>query len=180
MQITLINVRLSFADIFKAKAVSDGDPRFSANFLLDPSTKSGKKQIKSLEENIQKLIKEELKLKKLPAEKICLRDGDDKEYDGYAGMMFLSAANKKRPQVVNRAQEPVTEEDLNEVPYSGCVCNAVVRLWAQNNKYGKRINASLEVVQFVKDGEAFGAPKVDVSDALPQLEDEDDDDSDLD
>jgi hypothetical protein len=180
-QITLINVRLSFADIFKAKAINDGAPRFSTNFLLDPSTKSGAKQIKNIQKVIDHLIKTELKVKKLPADKICLKDGDDKEYDGYAGMMFLSAANNKRPQVVNRAQDPVAEDDVEEVPYAGCVCNGVVRLWAQNNKYGKRINASLEIVQFVKDGESFGAPKVVASDALPELEDiEDDEDEDED
>ena len=174
MQITLTNVRLSFADIFTAKAINDGAPRFSANFLLDPVKDA--KQIKKVQAGIDKLIKEELKLKKLPADKVCLKDGDDKEYDGYAGMMFVSSANSKRPQVVNRAQEPVAEQDGIEVPYSGCVCNGVIRLWAQNNKYGKRINASLEVVQFVTDGETFGAPKVDLSDALPALEDEEDDD----
>jgi hypothetical protein len=32
----------------------------------------------------------------------------------------------------------------------------VVELWAQDNQYGKRINASLGGVQFAKDGESFG------------------------
>mgnify|MGYP001230954780 CR=1 FL=1 len=34
--------------------------------------------------------------------------------------------------------------------------NANIELWAQNNAYGKRINATLLVVQFSKDGEPFG------------------------
>jgi len=29
-------------------------------------------------------------------------------------------------------------------------------LWAQNNQYGKRINAQLDGVQFVRDGDPFG------------------------
>ncbi len=35
--------------------------------------------------------------------------------------------------------------------------HAVVRLWAQDNAFGKRINAQLQGVQFASDGEAFGA-----------------------
>ncbi len=36
----------------------------------------------------------------------------------------------------------------------------MIRLWYQDNHYGKRINASLRNVQFVKDGEPFGAKPV--------------------
>lgn len=170
-QITLTNVRLSFADLFKAKAVNDGEPRFSANFLLDKSKDQA--QIKRIGDEVRRLEAEKFKGKKIPADKVCLRDGDEKEYDGYAGMLFLSAANKKRPTVVDRDRTQLTAEDGK--PYSGCYVNAVVRLWAQDNQFGKRINASLEVVQFVKDGEAFGAPPVDLDAALPALDDDADD-----
>ena len=169
-QIILTNVRASFLEVFKPKAVNDGEPRYSANFLLDKEKDA--KQIKKIEAEIKKLETTKFKGKKLPADKVCLRDGDEKEYDGYEGQMFLSAANKKRPQVIDRDRSPLTAEDNK--PYSGCYVNAVVRLWAQDNNFGKRINASLEVVQFSKDGEAFGAPKVDVS-ILPDLSTEDED-----
>tara|TARA_R110000764_G_scaffold35204_2_gene78725 strand:+ start:7394 stop:7951 length:558 start_codon:yes stop_codon:yes gene_type:complete len=176
MQITLKNVRLSFADIFTAKAIADGKPRFSCNFLLDPTVAADKKQIKAVQAGIDKLIREELKLKKLPADKICLHDGDEKSYDGYEGMIYVSAANPKRPQIVNRARGPVAEDDGIEVPYAGCIVNGVITLWAQDNDYGKRINASLEIVQFVKDGDSFGAPKVQADACLPDLGDPDEDD----
>lgn len=168
-QITLTDVRLSFADLFKAKAVNDGEPRFGANFLLDKT--KDQKQIKKIGDEIRRIEGAKFKGKKLPADKVCLRDGDEKEYDGYAGMLFLSAANKKRPTVVDRAKSPLTAEDGK--PYSGCYVNAVVRLWAQDNNFGKRINASLEVVQFLRDGEPFGAPAVDLDEALPDNDDED-------
>lgn len=171
MQITLLNVRLSFASIYTAKSVNDGDPRFSCSFLLDKEKDA--KQIASLQKAIADIAKEKFKGKTPPADKLCLRDGDEKEFDGYAGMMFVSAANAKRPNVVNRAKGAVAEGEP-QAPYSGCYVNGVVRLWAQDNKFGKRINASLEVVQFVKDGDAFGAPPVDLNAALPDLADEDD------
>ena len=170
-QVILTNVRGSFLDIFTAKAVNGGEPRFSANFLLDKQADAA--QIKKIGDEIRKIEAAKNKGKKLPADKVCLRDGDEKEYDGYAGKMFLSAANKKRPNVVDRDNTPLTAEDGK--PYSGCYVDAVVRLWWQDNQFGKRINASLEVIRFRKDGEAFGAAPVS-ADVLPDLDDEEEDD----
>lgn len=170
MQITLTNVRGSFLEIFRAKSVNDGEPRFSGNFLI---AKDDTKNIKKVRDAIDSLIKEKNKGKALPADKIFLRDGDEKEYDGFEGHWFVSAANKKRPQVVDRDKSPLAEEDGK--PESGDIVNVVIRAWWQDNKFGKRVNASLEVVQFVKEGERFGPPKVDLDEALPELEDEDDD-----
>jgi len=176
MQITLIKVRGSFLEIFRAKAVNDGEPRFSANFLLD-KTKDAK-QIKKVEDTIDAILKEKNKGKKLPVDKVCLRDGDEKEYDGYEGQMFISAANKKRPAVVDRDRSTQLVE-ADGKPMAGDYVNAVVKLWWQDNKFGKRINASLEAVQFVKTGEHFGAPAVNLDEALPDLaDDEDDEDGD--
>jgi len=173
MQIVLTKVRLSFAQIFRAKSVNEGEPRFSANFLLDKE--KDKKQIAAVNAAIDEILKEKNKGKKLPPDKICLRDGDEKDYDGFAGHLFLSAANAKRPQVVDRDPSvPLAEEDGK--PESGDYVNGVVRLWWQDNKFGKRINASLEVVQFVKEGEKFGAPKVKAAEVLSVVDDEDEDD----
>ena len=168
-QITLTNVRLSFADIFKAKAVNDGEPRFSANFLLDKE--KDKAQIKKVGDEIRRLETTTFKGKKLPADKVCLRDGDEKDYIGFAGTLYVSAANKRRPTVVDRDKSPLSAEDGK--PYSGCYVNAIVRLWAQDNQFGKRINASLEVVQFLRDGEPFGAASASL-DSLPDNTEEDD------
>ncbi|MNP47458.1 hypothetical protein D3C76_1415120 [compost metagenome] len=51
-------------------------------------------------------------------------------------------------------------------PYSGCYVNVIVDIWAQDNSYGKRINAQLQGIQFVRDGEAFsgGGTSADASD----------------
>ena len=37
-------------------------------------------------------------------------------------------------------------------PYSGCQVNFIIDVWAQANKWGNRINATLLGVQFVGDG----------------------------
>ncbi|MFD1244790.1 ssDNA-binding protein [Paralysiella testudinis] len=41
-------------------------------------------------------------------------------------------------------------------PYAGCYVNAKIDIWAQDSQYGKRINAGLSGVQFIRHGEAFG------------------------
>ena len=41
-KLKLNNVRLSFADLFTAVSKFDGDPKFSASFIIDPSSEDGK------------------------------------------------------------------------------------------------------------------------------------------
>ena len=41
-------------------------------------------------------------------------------------------------------------------PQPGDYVNAVIEVWAQNNDFGKRINANLVGIQYVKQGESFG------------------------
>ena len=60
-----------------------------------------------------------------------------------------------QPNVVNRALAPV-REGQPEAPYAGCIVDASIQFWAQDNKFGKRINANLVTVRFVKDAPAFG------------------------
>jgi hypothetical protein len=47
--------------------------------------------------------------------------------------------------------------------------NASIELWCQDNNYGKRINASLRGVQFLKDGEAFAGGGVANADEFDDL-----------
>jgi len=90
--------------------------------------------------------------------------------------MTIKASTKKRPLVIDRSKSPITEDD--DIIYAGCYVNAIISLWAQNNGYGKRINAQLDGVQFVKDGEPFADNSTSVSafDAF----DEDEIDEDID
>jgi hypothetical protein len=156
IQITVTNARLSYANIFRAKAMegSVGEPKYSCVFLLDKKTNA--KDIKTIQDAIAKQVKEGLKGKHPGADKVCLKDGSNKaDVDGYGdGVMYVSAGNVKRPVIVDQKRNPLAEEDGK--PYSGCIVNGVFNLWVQDNKYGKRINASLTHVQFVKDGPVFG------------------------
>jgi hypothetical protein len=88
-----------------------------------------------------------------------LKDGDEKlNKDGEPVMpdhMLLKASSKTKPLVVDRnPKNELTEQD--GLPYGGCFCNVKLDIWAQNNQFGKWLNAKLLGVQFAGDGDPFG------------------------
>lgn len=170
--ITLVDVTLSYPQLFKAVIPKGGtEAKYSATFILHKVQHAA--QIKRIQEVIAAITTDAFKGKKLPPERIALRDGSLKEgTDGYSDeVMFLTSANSKRPQVVgpnSEGRQPVDAEDSRMTP--GCRVNAVVRLWAQDNAAGgKRINGSLSAVQFVRPDKVFGAPPVNVDDAFSSI-----------
>jgi hypothetical protein len=103
-------------------------------------------------------------------DRLCLHDGDAKaDKEGYKGNLYISASNKLRPLVIDGLKQPL---DANSgKPYSGCFVNVEIELWAQDNKFGKRINASLRGVQFVRDGQRLsggGVSSADDYEAIPE------------
>jgi len=170
MNVTLNNVRLSFPALWEARKGPDANSKasYQAAFILDK--KENAKDIEAVKAAIATVTKEVFKGKQPP--KIALRDGSEKpDIDGYgSGVMFINARSDRRPHVVGRKKEPLTADD--GIPYAGCYVNAVIRLWGQDNQYGKRINAQLWGVQFVKKGDAFGDVEIDVSDEFKTLDED--------
>ena len=81
------------------------------------------------------------------------------EYAGYEDNWSIKAGNSSRPTLVDNRGIQTTEED--NLFYPGCYVNAKIGIWIQNNSYGKRVNANLLGVQFVKDGaDLSGGSKV--------------------
>lgn len=161
----LKNVRLSFPSLFHRSVFDGQEGKFEATLLID---KADTKTKKAIDEAIAAAIAE-AKIK-VPEDKRCLKDGDESDYDGYEGNWSLKGANTKRPTVIGRDKAPITEDD--EIIYAGCYVNAVIDFWIQNNKFGKRVNANLYGIQFLKDGEPFGMGPVDVTDDFDDLDDE--------
>lgn len=195
-EVRLKNVRLSFAHLFAPqKGITDpktgvtSDPRWGANFLISKTTPEGKAELAKIKAaaNEAKTAKwgAEENWPKLKPERLCLRDGDLEDYDGYAGHYYLSAgrptktrdgAENPPPVLVDRDRSPLAASSGKL--YSGCYVNAVVRLWAQDDKeFGKRLNASLEAVQFARHGDAFGAKPVDPNEAFEDISEEGEEDS---
>lgn len=158
MKVKLEKVRLAFPKLFKAEQVNgEGEPRFSATFIFPKDHPN----VKDIENAILQVAKEkwadkaDVILKKVKAElKTCLKDGDLKaDLEGFVGNYFLNANNITRPYVINRDKALLTADD--GVIYAGCYVYALIDIWAMDNKFGKRICASLSGVQFYKDGDAF-------------------------
>ena len=169
--IKLPNVRLSFPNLFSTSVFGGDDTgKYDGTFLLDKKTH--KAQIAEIQAGIAALTKEKFKGKALPDDRVCLKDGDETEREEQQGMMVIKASSKKRPMVINRDRTPLVEDD--NVIYAGCYVNAIISLWSQDNQYGKRINASLEGVQFCAHGEPFGPPGIGVEEfeAFGKEEDE--------
>lgn len=163
MKLKLKNVRLSFPNLFEATTVNgEGEPAFSANFLIAKDDS----QVNAINEAIESTAKDkwgakaDAMLKTIRAsDKTCVHNGDLKSnYSGYEGHFFIGARNVIRPLVIDANLAPLAQADGK--PYSGCYVNASLELWAQDNKYGKRINATLLGVQFYRDGDAFGGGSV--------------------
>ena len=161
----LKNVRLSFPSIFKRSEFNSEVGKFEATFLINKEQQ--KDLIKEIEAKIA-LIQKDNKAKVSP-DKICFKDGDFVDYDGYEGHMSIKAGANRRPTVIDRDKTPLVEDDGK--PYAGCYVNAVLELWYQDNSYGKRVNCNLLGIQFSKDGDSFGAGDTDVTD---DFDDEDD------
>ena len=160
--IILRNVRIAFPDLWTAVQYEGKGPfSYRATFLIDP--KSAEHSL--VQETIQKVAiagwgvkaKEVLLTIEGQSQKFCYIDGNTKGYDGYENMWALSTSRPQesgRPKVIDQRKNDLTVDDGK--PYGGCIVNAKVQLWPQNNKFGRGLRASLIAVQFAKDGDAFG------------------------
>jgi hypothetical protein len=160
------NVRLSYPHLFKKWGLNDGDTKkFSAKFHMDKKTHAA--DVKALGQHLSKMMTETFK-GRIPNDKLFLRDGATMGKDDLEGQWVISASEDKAPDVINRDKSRINEDD--DIVYAGCYVNVLLRPWAQNNKFGKRINANLLAVQFVKDGERFsGIERPDTDEAFDEI-----------
>lgn len=166
IEVMVKDVRISFVELWKAKTVggTTGRPAFSSTFLLAPDNTL---MVDLMMQAINQAATERWK-EKAPAilaqlwatDKVCLHNGDLKaQYDGFAGNYAISARSYTKPLVIGRRREIL--EETSGRPYAGCYVTAHLEIWAQDDKdFGKRVNAGLKGVQFIRDGDAFagGAP----------------------
>lgn len=171
--IMLLNVRMAFPSIFQPSQVNgQGKPAFSGSFIMPPDHPI----IPVVQRGIQEVAlakwgvnTAEILPILIAGDKVCLHNGNTKaQYDGYAGNMFVSSRSPSRPLVLGADKVVLVEADGK--PYSGCYVNAQIAIWAQDNGYGKRVNAQLRGVQFLRDGDAFGGGAVAQSDEFDVVE----------
>lgn len=163
--VMLEDVRIAFAHgLWRADTVQGGQgrPAFSASFLFPRDHKCVPLVMATMQQVARaKWGPEGDKVLQglMAAGRACLRDGNSKpDTAGFPGNLFISARSPTMPLVIDQNRQPLTQASGR--PYSGCYVNARLAIWAQDNQYGKRINAQLTGVQFVRDGEPFagGSP----------------------
>lgn len=172
--IKLNDVRLSYPSLFVPTGMKNADgtigkTQFQATFLLDK--KKHANVIKQIEADIQRVALDKF-TKKVPLKHVCLHDGSEKEdKEGYGDeVMFVIAKSETRPPVVDRNLAPLVKDDGK--PYAGCYVNATISLYAYSHPTGgKGVSASLRAVQFLRDGESFGAGPVNAEDEFEAVED---------
>jgi len=153
-------IRLAFAQhLFEAGTVGgEGKPAFSVTAIV-PRDHPVLKELAEAEEAAAKAKwegKAAANLKAIRAAgKGVVKDGDLKaNYAGFEGNNYVSMRSDKRPNVYHRDGSQLTEAD--GVVYSGCYAHVMLEVWAQDNQYGKRINAQVTGVAFSRDGDSFG------------------------
>ncbi len=101
---------------------------------------------------------------------LCIKDGDGEDGDETTRGYWIIAANRAesqgRPQVVDRTRKAIDSADSATI-YGGCRCNFLIAFFVPKN--WSKICASLEIVQFVRDDDRFGAPRPDAEDVMPEL-----------
>jgi hypothetical protein len=173
--------RLSFPVLWTPKSFTTGQPpKFQATFLLDPSDKAHAKVIKEIKKEAKRIVIEHFGEKPKGLKKCygLAKDHDKKkEYDGYEGMFYIATSNERRPTLVDKLRKPLDEVDGPGLLYAGAFVNTVITLWTQDHPVGgKGINANLRIIQFAKNGEAFGSGPASAEDELKDVDIEDDDD----
>lgn len=154
--------RLAFATIREAeKYQGTGKPRFSGTVLF---SKEDTKQLKKAESAMLAAATAKWAAKGAAfvaslreAQKTALTNGDLKhEYDGFEGHWAVAAHTPENTPMtlVDRTARKL-DKDTQTMIYSGCDVNMIVDFWAQDNEYGKRINAQLSGIQFVADNTPF-------------------------
>lgn len=176
MEIKLKNVRLSFNDLFTAKAFEAGQSAsYSAKVLVEKGSENDKiiRAAILTEANAKFGKKAEMKIEQYKDNnmKCCYVDGDKDNQDEHNGFMILTAKrgeNKGRPTIIDGKKNPLTAADGK--PYSGCYVNLIADIYVQNKDY-EGIRCSLGGVQFAKDGDAFSGGSTPKADDFDEVED---------
>ena len=158
--ITGANTRWSYANVWEAKALEGGKPKFSVSLIIPKSDTVTVSKIKSAIEEAYREGQSKLKgnAKSVPALSTLrtpLRDGDLERPDdpAYANAYFVNANSATAPGVVDANRNEIM--DKSEV-YSGCYGRASINFYAFNANGNRGIACGLNNLQKIRDGEPLG------------------------
>jgi hypothetical protein len=163
----LKGITMSFPAIAEPQAFGEGEPAYGAKFAIKPGSEHQKaleaailaeatEAWKDKAANVLKMLEEDGKI--AFTKKVYRSKKTGEAYQGFEGMHYLSTRNaKSQPSVFDQYGKEVTGKGaIEQQAHSGAVVNASVEVWAQDNKWGRRINCSLRGVMLTGEGENFG------------------------
>jgi len=158
--ITGPDTRWSYANVWEAKSINGGTPKFSVSLIIP---KSDTRTVAKVKAAIEAAYHEgEAKLKgngktvpPLSTIKTPLRDGDTERPDdpAYANAYFINANSATAPGIVDADRQPVLNR--SEI-YSGVYGRASINFYAFNSNGNRGIACGLNNLQKVRDGEPLG------------------------
>lgn len=159
--ITGPETRWSYANVWDAKSINGGTPKYSVSLIIPKSDTATVNKIKAAiqaayEEGESKLKGNSRSVPALSAIKTPLRDGDtERPHDpAYANCYFINANSATAPGIVDADCQPILER--SEV-YSGVHGRASINLYAFNTNGNKGIACGLNNLQKIRDGEPLGS-----------------------
>ena len=174
--ITGKDTRWSYANVWEAKSINGGTPKFSVSLIIPKSDTATVQKIKAAikaayEEGQAKLKGNGRSVPSLTAIKTPLRDGDTERPDdpAYADSWFINANSSTAPGIVDADCNPILTR--SEV-YSGVYGRASINFYAFNSNGNKGIACGLGNIQKVRDGEPLGG-KSTAADDFATLADDD-------
>jgi hypothetical protein len=168
--------RLSYANIWQAKSINGGTPKYSTSVLIPKSDAATIAKIKAaikaaFEEGETKLKGNGKTVPPLASLKTPLRDGDTERPDdeAYAGHWFINANSNTAPGVVDIDRQPIL--DTSEI-YSGVYARLSLSFYAFNSNGNRGIACGLQHVQKIRDGEPLGGKTRAEDDFATEAEDD--------
>jgi hypothetical protein len=165
-QIRIKDVLLGFPAIAEPEGYADGEPAYGAKFPIKPNSENHK----AIEAAMLQVAKEEWKDKGESVLASLVEDGKvaflkkvykskktGEPYAGFDGMHYLSARSTlTQPTVYNQyGDDVVGKADIERQAFSGAVVTASLEIWAQDNKYGRRINCVLRGIMLTGEGQNY-------------------------
>lgn len=150
--------RVSFPELFEAKAFEDKAPKFSIQMLFDKTT-----DLSELKDAVKAVAKEKWGNNIPKGLSLPFRDGNEKTLDSHKNKIVVSAFSKYKPIVVKakfQNGQAVPILDPEEI-YAGCYAIASISpyAWEHKNKQGavmkRGVSFNLNAVQKAGEGERF-------------------------
>lgn len=172
VRVLLQNVRISFPHLDEphaSTAIPGAPEKYSASFLMEPGSPAHTACAKAIQDVAESTWGRAYaaQLANPTSDKQPLHRGDDrpKVYDGYAGMMYVSASSRVQPDL--RDADPKVQirdaQAIREKFLPGYRVNAYVEFWPET-RFSQRVCASLVGVQFAGYADVLGGAAVQACD----------------